>query len=77
MSEWWIHLKSTGNCNASHRFRGTREAAEQDAKAHMGKVASWNCRKEPHQPNLWDFYNAWELEEIVTLAHGGVVKETP
>jgi len=52
---WRIHLTHPGG-STTVTFTGTREQAEARGAQYIGKPASWNCTKEPHEPNLWDRY---------------------
>lgn len=62
-NEWLIHLAHPGGTTWV-RFHGTRAEAAQKAASYIGKPASWNCTKEPHEPNLWDTYTLAELEVV-------------
>ncbi len=70
MSRWWIHLDASGGTNASHSFHGTRDEAEAEAARHIGKPASWNYTKRIPEPNMWDLYTAWRIEESGATPQG-------
>jgi len=63
MTHWRIHLKHPGGATTSS-FRGSREEAERYGAQRIGKPASWNVNKEPNEPNMWDCYTSFRVEEV-------------
>ena len=68
--KWRIYLKHPGG-ETWVAFTGTRAEAEARGALYLGKPASWNCTKQPNEPNLWDCYASYELFEIVPEPVGG------
>lgn len=61
--EWWLQLTHAGGAT-SVRFYGTEVEAAKKAASYIGKPASWNCTKEPHEPNMWDTYTMARIEAV-------------
>jgi len=62
-AEWRIHLTHEGGMTTISAV-GTREEVERRAVRYIGKPASWNVNKNPHEPNMWDCYRTFRIEPI-------------